>query len=209
MSSEFGDFDRVDLYKLVIQQVAAELEAMVERKELRGGLGYCVIGSRMVHEVLRYFGVANDVVKVACVIVNKRFVELLEADKITMDQTLPDWAVEDGAWAIGLGTPIGDDPGLHLVVVTKRDGWLFDPTLGQASRPHRNMPLQEDIFLLEDHKAWMQQQVTALYQGSDGQVLTYRRMPDTKAWMRSPDWKAYLYYKGNIGKVIREIRSEL
>jgi hypothetical protein len=109
------------------------------------------------------------------------------------------WRDQVNAWGVGLGF---DDPhfmlglkqrppnnaGFHLTLLEPSTPMLIDPTVGQASRPEKNINLPQSICApvnSEFMKGNGKMQITL----PDGVVLIFQIYPDEPPrWRRSPDW---------------------
>lgn len=163
----------------------------------------CVASSRLVQEVLSYFGWRAKCQRAMLVACNARFQELMLAERIRWDERLPDWAVEEGAWALGMGSPPGMREGVGHVVCLS-GAWLMDLSLDQASRPERRMTLEPTLIQLQYREGELQ----ARGMTEEGCLLMWRVFDDQSWRGLSPDWTKWHQRYGFIaGKVIRAIKE--
>lgn len=104
----------------------------------------CILQCRVLLEALRNFGIAAKPMPVDVHILNPPYHRHVEdGTGVETEAELMALHAADGSWTIGLGVGEGA-PGKwsngHLIVLG--DGWMADPSLGQASRPDRDINLE-------------------------------------------------------------------
>lgn len=168
----------------------------------------CIPAARLCQEVLTKFGMPSKCYQAFMVAANEKFMELMHAGRISWDESLPDWAVEEGAWALGMGAQPNDpkdDPG-HVVCVTGR--WMLDLALDQASRPEKNITLVPALIRLDYHG----KNLGGSFVTPENTLAVWRLVPERgNAWKAgSVDWQNWESRYGFIaGKVIRKVREGL
>jgi len=163
----------------------------------------CVVMSRLAVEVLRTFGVAADACSAEVIIANGKFAQLLGAGRIQMGEKLPQWAIDEGAWGIGLGYR----PKPHEIghVVCLAGDLILDLSLDQASRPQHTIELEPSVFCRGDTSI---KEPSVFFVGDV--VVSYQLRPARKQFKRSPDWRDFHQrYRKQAGEVVRLVRQEL
>lgn len=112
---------------------AVDAWADIARREVAAGLAvnHCILGTRVLIDVLDQLDIPTRVVPVECLVANQRAVPLIEA-KVPV----PDWPPE--AWSVGATTmsPGGGYPGHLILVADGPDGRvLVDSATRQFFRP--------------------------------------------------------------------------
>lgn len=140
----------------------------------------CVASTRVLTDVLQYFGHSSEPLPVTVVAMNEGALEQLH-------QGVPveDWPQD--AWSVGVvGTGVSENKRWdgHLVAIV--DGkWLVDPSLDQASRPQRGLKLDPCVL---DATSWTDKAQRATWRSENGIVLVYQQMTNPGNWRSSPDW---------------------
>lgn len=150
----------------------------------------CIASTRILGEVLRYFGYTSEPLPVALCVFNKAGFERMEAG----DHDVPNWPQE--AWSVGIeGSGVSSMKGErrswdgHLVALVNDGAWLIDPSLDQLSRPHRGLSLTPVVLSAvewDDYKhayGWLNDDT--------GTVMIYQAMPEPGNWRSSRDWVGY------------------
>jgi hypothetical protein len=174
----------------------------------------CCIGSvRAAIEILRYFGIAAKPLPVEVFIGNQALVDRVEVEGRlpTGEGEIERWYAEDGSWTVGLGFPIPGAPHHvgHLAATFEDGGesFLVDPSIGQATRPHRNIHLPGAWWApIPDYSKFLQRESKVIFQG--GGLALYTAQVDNVVWKISPDWIQRHRTKEIIGRVIRKIKLE-
>jgi hypothetical protein len=164
-------------------------------------LDSCIAMTRCAIEVLRAFGLEAQPANVEVVAANQTFMRLMGEGNIRMEDKLPDWAVAEGAWAVGLGLRPKDEEVGHVVAIL--DDQVIDLSLDQASRPQRGIVLEPLVGTLPDNyrcEPWVYK--------VDEAYVTYHLRADLKKWLMSRDWHRFRErYGKQTGQIIRELRK--
>ena len=157
----------------------------------------CLLASRHGFDVCRYFGIDARPQKVAAIAGNKAWQDWMNTNPGS-DDVMP-----DEAWSVGVDLH-SETPGKyagHLVLMMNVEGdrILLDLSLGQVSRPHREMHLPAAAsfsFPFDDD--------VASY-NLNGTYLFYQLRPE-RDWLAAKDWKRK---PPHAGEMIRAIRKEI
>lgn len=162
----------------------------------------CIAMTRCAIEVLRVFGFEAYPMNAEMIVVNKKFCELADAGKIEIDGPIPKWAIDEGAWSVGIGVNPKPHEGGHVVAIL--DNKLIDLSVDQATRRLKNIVLRPMVIEINPEEQ-AQQLLT-----DDGVLITWALRKDLRTWQNSPDWKRYQqrYWK-QAALIIRNIREEL
>lgn len=191
----------------VSEQTRLKLIVNVVRQEVLRGWqrDSCIASSRVLSEVLRYFGYTSEPFPVSVCAFNKAGFERLN----TGDHDVANWPEE--AWSVGIqGSGVSKDNRWdgHLVLLV--DGrWLVDPSLDQVSRPQRGIELHPAVldtghWADKTHDAW------AWRDDEDGTVLMYAAMAEPGDWRRSADWMGHkAEVRTTVASVIRTLKPLL
>ena len=197
-----------DLMTAIQRTLPQRIEEVFPGYLNRGG---CILATRASIEIMQYFGLRPKALAVTVFACNDQF-----KDRVMKEGRWPDpaelvqWEKEDGSWTVGIGydgqkTQPGRWAG-HLVTVC--DGWMLDLTIGQASRPQRNMTLPQSWILeVWDDVTSGQQRLMGEHKG--GASVVYDARPNDTSYTVAPDWKDRERHQLICGPVIRSLRSEL
>jgi hypothetical protein len=171
----------------------------------------CIAMTACAIEVLKYFGYPDgEPMNVECIAVNEKFQELCDAGRIRVDERLPDWAVELGAWAVGVGVdrPVPKSGAGHVVCLSGDK--MVDLSIDQASRRLKNMELRPAVYQLPESlsKVVNVGEQVHYYQGKT--LLVYVFRPDLNTYHDSPDWTRFKErYSDPVGRIIKAMKREL
>lgn len=162
----------------------------------------CVAMTRCAIEVLGVFGLYAVPAQVELIVMNKKMRELADAGKIDLEDRLPDWAVIEGAWSVGIGVrPTPEQVG-HIVAIY--EDYMIDLSLDQAHRPNRNIIMKPSIFKVEESFNG-----TYIYELNEC-YLVYHFRPDLQRWKGHIDWRMYKErYTRQTAQIVKAIRKEL
>lgn len=181
----------------------------------------CIASTRIGIDALAYFGLRGEPLPVSALLFNPEAMDLLQHGttmedlKAQMDLIPADG--EGGPWSLGLGLG-SQQPGAwagHLVVALKQHHTIVDLSADQASRPHKNMPVQPYHVTIDDPDWWSGTQPAATFTTSNGTALILdRRSPDPDGYRRTPNWTMTgstdkALYKDLTGRVIRAVNASL
>jgi hypothetical protein len=154
----------------------------------------CLLATRHGLDVCRYFGIKGGPVKVGAIVGNAAWVEWMETSPTESDM------MPDEAWSIGVDLH-SETPGkyaghLVLMVNVESDRFLLDLSLGQMSRPHRDINLPAaGLFLFPSDDD------IASY-SMNGTYLYYQLRPE-RDWLAAKDWKKKPPFAGEMIRAIR------
>jgi len=154
----------------------------------------CINSTRVLIEVFRAYGLAASAFAVRAMVFSKGFVERAEREGHIpqSDAELLAWCAEPSVYSVGIGFGTSDMPPDrwpgHLVVRAGHH-YLFDATIGQASRPARGIHMP-DLLLLDDVPLeFWRGQGAAITQSPDGSVIRYEPDPANAGYLTSPGWR--------------------
>jgi hypothetical protein len=148
----------------------------------------CILASKLVVDVLSYFGKEARPLMVRVFIANAPLVKRFEAGNPPKDQEeLRQAAKEDGSHSIGLGYGYTEGKWSgHLVIVC--EGEMLDLTLTQANRPAQGIHLEPVLVpVSEDFLAGK----TSLVLTINETLVKYHAFPNDHSYQDSPDWKRF------------------
>jgi hypothetical protein len=161
----------------------------------------CILAANVGKEALRYYGIDARPLPVQVVAQNAKLAEQIDAG------LEPDW--NSGAWGVGIDPDQEPPEGVngwngHLVLWLKADDALVDLTLGQMSRPERDINLRP-LVVGGVTQEWLETGEDAVYGVETGARVVYRARPDLSgSWHHSPDWSKK---KSLVGSVIKRMRA--
>lgn len=179
----------------------------------------CIASTRIGIDTLTYFGIRSEPLPITAVLFNADAMDLLQQGvsmedlKERMNALSAD--AEGGPWSLGLGVGT-QQPGAwagHLVIAIPQHHAVVDLSADQASRPHKNMPMQPYHVSIEDPEWWEGSQPVATFTTSHGTALILdRRAADPHGYTRTPNWAMTgstnrAFYKDLTGRVIRAVRA--
>lgn len=163
----------------------------------------CIATTRILIDILTYFGIPTQPLPVEVTIFNEQARTLLEThglDAVAEAVYAREPGEPGGPWTLGLGiTRTPTDVG-HLVVALPHHGYLLDGSLDQASRPHKNITLPPlpirilDPAFLTTPTAVLDYTYTPPASPGSGApeepvTLIYRNTPQNRRYRDSPNWK--------------------
>lgn len=181
----------------------------------------CIASTRVGIDALAYFGMRGEPLPVTGVLFNPEAMNLLQQGmsmddlKKQMDAIPAD--ADGGPWSLGLGVGT-QQPGAwagHLVVALPQQHAVVDLSADQASRPHKNMPVQPYHVVIEDPEWWEGTQPMATFTTANGTALILdRRTADPDGYRLTPNWTmtgstSKAFFKDLTGRVIRAVRAAL
>jgi hypothetical protein len=90
--------------------------------------------------------------------------------------------------------------------VDRENNLLIDPTLGQASRPEKGLPLPQSI-LGDISPEVMEGKLDGGIEFSNGVIAVYCLSPSAAgSWLVSPDWTDKRRHKRQIKRILRAMR---
>ena len=159
----------------------------------------CIASTRVVIDVLDYFGIVARPRPVAAVAFNPEGYQLF-----LKGVPLEEWPKSAHSVGVkGTGPHVGDRWDGHLVAVNETH--LFDASLDQMSRPEQGIPLEASVFVMPaevtSDQVW--------WERADGVVVIYGWISDG-AWRRSKNWsRREPAIRQAIGRSIRQLKGEL
>jgi len=160
---------------------------------LQFGLDTPILTTRIASAVLGHYDFRNSFpLSVQLTIYNKALIDRarIEGDLPATTRVTQRWAMESGAWGVGLGYP---GSGLshteswagHLVVIYDRR-WLWDLSLDQGNRPERGIEFNAPA-LLPCSEGFLRgrERLTAWHQDC---LLMYDAKPDDKSFREVHMW---------------------
>lgn len=180
----------------------------------------CIAACRVLQRALREIGIRPlpVVARVECY--NAVLVEAMNSghwESMTDAERLV-WRDEVNAWGVGLGF---DDPayalgikrrppnhsGIHVCLIEPIEQILIDPTLGQASRPAKNLILPQSIVAPATND-FIAGKVTMRIGFNDGVEARYTLFPgEAGRWLVSPDWIESKRSKSLSKQIIRGLKT--
>lgn len=167
------------------------------------GNHYCILTTRVVIDVARYYGVNAKPMPVRMLIYNAAFATHIEnGDTLGVD--CYHWAPIDGSYSLGVGfgdRKITNKWNGHLITVA--DGCFGDFSIRQTERiqhgivtggavtgrlPANAEPLHWTVF------------------NTHGTTIEYERMEDSR-WQLAPDWRDEKRRRPLVGEIIRRIEA--
>jgi len=202
-------------WSILSRHLAAGLQAMVGT---RFAESCCIAATRIVIDVLDYFGVEASPLAAQVYLYNGPMLDRLDRDGLPATQEeAQSWLKEDPAlWSVGLGVGDGCSPERwpgHLVAVARFHGelWLIDGSLGQGCRPHRGIHAPA-VFIAPVEESFLQGDSRAWEKSGDGwrTRVEYWPQPERRDWISSPNWKRdNTPCRKEAGRIIRAIQDAL
>jgi len=186
----------------VIDALPAALRDVTDEAGFRRDI--CVLAAWVGQQVLRSYGISARAHAVRAVILNRQMREHVGDD---LDRLFEPWTAEleeeldrRGAWSVLLGwegrqradrprTPGRRFPG-HVILETRNPDRLIDPTLDQAARPERGMPLEPAALEVprDQLKRFGRGDGVAAFEDEDSGVLTVYGVVPGLDFRRGADW---------------------
>lgn len=164
----------------------------------------CIASTRILTEVLRYFGYASEPLPCTTLVFNAA-----GYDYATREVPTDQWPIEAhsvGAVGSGRYRPETNAWDGHLVAIV--DGrWLADPSLDQFARPQRGINVDPVVLDISD---WHDRSRANHWQREDGVVIAYQAMRNPGPWRNAPDWSGkgnMRLFKPAIAAAIRYVRQ--
>ena len=189
----------------------------------------CIASTRIGIDVLEYFGIKAEPVSLFLIILNDEAMKMLTEEEKTMQDVKE--ATEKrglgepgGPWTMGIGADVenGDGWAGHLMIGLPEDQVLLDLSIDQASRPHKNLVLEQPAaFGVTDEKWWRGEERYTVMKGEDDEghetmLILDREAPDPDGYRRSRNWRRTSSKHGGrrvfqevTGKIIRAMKEEL
>lgn len=173
----------------------------------------CVATTRILIDVLEYFGVPGKPYAVEVAVFNQEARLILESDGLeAVAEAVHARSTEEtgGPWTLGLGLNIDTEDGAgHVVVGVPGMGVLLDGSIDQVSRPRKNILLEPFAVHIPE---------TGFFSHPDGQcgftttvnghesTLVYTRSPVNR-YAKSPNWRRQL--DGKPSRVFHVIAADV
>jgi hypothetical protein len=106
-----------------------------------------------------------------------------------------EWERRGAVWVSLIDQTPGRSYSGHVVTVLD-DGWLLDPTLAQASRPDRGMPLGPSAFRLDDLAGPISIRLDS------GATLMYRLDRAHRGFRAAPAWRDVPRLQATVSRVV-------
>ena len=180
----------------------------------------CHANTRILIDVLNYFGVTGIPVPVEVTIFNNEAWNSLtdkglEAVAKAIHARQPE--EKGGPWTVGVGIVVNNNPtGGHVVVGVPSEHVILDGSLDQASRPNKDIYLKPYVIQTEDSYFFTEPNeliVTEINEkGLPPVFITYRHSTH-KQYLNSPNWKGKTGdggtepFKRITGQAIRNLRD--
>lgn len=156
----------------------------------------CVATTRILLDVLAYFGIHARPLQVEVLVFNAEARVILDAGGIdAVAHAVQARTPEDvgGPWTLGIGVDTGRNPqGGHLVAALPEDGVILDGSLDQAARPLKDIHVTADVIEVPDREFFTSpgamMSVTASSPGRGDVLLVYTHSP-RRNLLQSPNWK--------------------
>lgn len=117
------------------------------------------------------------------------------------DTEKDEWSRRGAVWVSLVDESPGRGYSGHVVTLLG-DDWLIDPTLTQASRPERGMPLGPIAIRLEGDPS-----DAVSVQLRSGATILYQLDPARTDFRAAPDWREVPRMSGTINRVVQRLRG--
>lgn len=178
----------------------------------------CILSTRVVLEVARYFGLPGGrPVMVDCAAFNAagfaQYQAWHEADPATRE---PSPRIDDPGWSVvvsgdghdNMRPRDGAEGGRwngHLIAMV--NGFFVDWSLDQFSRPAKDMPFTAMVFPIQP---WWATDGVNVFRRADGCAVIYRRMEGPKVYTGAPDWRHWKeWHRDVVAALITKIKESL
>lgn len=168
----------------------------------------CILGTRVLIDVLAYFGVEGSALPVRVLVLNQAGAE-------QMEKGIPISEWPDEAWSVGVDDRNPDNPTVeearakwrfpaHLVV--QANGYLLDPTADQMDRPQRGLRVLGSVAAqLPDD--FFDGGYVGLHDPNTGTRMFYSPSPlRPHTWKSAPDWTKDHKRKPLVAAAIKSAR---
>jgi hypothetical protein len=170
-----------------IARVVDAIPSVVHEETVRrcGREDSCILQARVAIAVLHRFEIVASVITTNCYVFNPAYTRRVEAGQVARNlEELESFG--DGSWTIGLG--LGDPaPGRyagHLIVGSRENRWIMDPSIVQANRPRRGIVL-EPLVMPAPASFWHDRE---RYWFKHASCAVGYQIIDNDAYFGSPDW---------------------
>lgn len=180
----------------------------------------CHATTRIVIDVLDYFGVPAKPIPVETLVFNADAMAILETEGMhAVAAAVQAREPEDkgGPWTIGLGVVVDNTPeGGHVVAGIPSRGVIIDGSLDQASRPIKDILLKACVIEVEDPDFFTQVGAVMgvkMLEDGHGVVTVVYTHSRHKQYLNSPNWKRQseglgsAVFKRVTAQAIKEVKA--
>ena len=191
-----------------VRHAALSTIAKITREECRTvwGSRTCIITTRVLIQVLEYFGQPARPQPVIVAVINQAAIDYLDQHPGTPPDEWPPQAWSVGVNGTGISNPATKNWDGHLVALlddATGEHWLIDASLDQLSRPERGIELEPAVLLLNRPWDGRRESWTSPYG-----ALIYEATPTPGDWRHSPDWRSQRAQVQRVaGAAIRRLRE--
>lgn len=174
--------------KPVFDQLIDVLAPIVRQRMLKHFRPDCCIATtKILREILEYYGFKSQPMAVSVHIYNARLIELMDAGPLPENEEEKMALFErTGAWGIGIGQS-GSQDGCHVVLQSQ--GFLLDASLDQAERPERGIELPELLAVPVPPRFLGRRVKGQMIRGMVGKCMVVYKRIDNEKWRESRNWR--------------------
>lgn len=206
----------VDRLRNVVELLAAQMLPLVETVYApeKAGRGRCVLVSHIAQDVLRRFGFDSELLSCVVEAHNSLAAQYRrESDGLTREEAekLANEYQKRGGHVLVIGDPNDSDSdgggwSGHLVNVI--DGFLLDFTLGQFSRPQKQLDLGPVVVPLMHPAPWPELTLVTVLSRQDGAMVTWYANPGNLRYQAGraaqPDTR-----RGVVDAIVKSLETAL
>ena len=175
----------------VYEAVAEHLPAVI-REEWNGRLDYCILATNVGIRLLKSLGIRDvEPLSVGLTVMNPICRDAVEDGSFFSDDEAVQLALKErGGHFVQIDVKtqnVGRFAG-HVAMWLPDDEVLLDATLGQASRPAKQIVLPDGACFSGATRGWVEAEQQPLLYDINGAAVIYHPMPN-EGFRKAPDWK--------------------